>query len=337
MVTGHGNDKYQYGDRIQHDFSSNIPNCLSHDGLYAYLKEELPCICDYPTPTASPLDELLSARLGISKHQLCITNGATEGIYLIAQAFHGCRSAVLLPTFSEYADACRMHEHSVSCVYDLKQVPKDTQLVWFCNPNNPTGSQLKKEEVIKLVEAYPDILFVIDQSYEGLTELPVLRANEATLYPNVLLIHSLTKEYAIPGLRLGYLTANELLIKRIASQKMPWSVNGLAIKAGCYLLEHEYDYELNLENLLDERSYVAEELKKIGGMEVWPSETNFLLVQLRVGKASALKDYLAQEHGILIRDCSNFEGLDSRFFRIAVQSPDENELLLDALAEWMQL
>ena len=116
---------------------------------------------------------------------------------------------------------------------------------------------------------------------------------------------------------------------------MPWSVNQLAIQAGCYLLQHEDEYELDLEGLLDECDYVGRRLTEMGGMEVWPSKTNFLLVQLRNGKASALKDYLAKEHQILIRDCSNFEGLDERFFRIAVQSPEENELLLSAIEEWI--
>lgn len=337
MVTGHGNDKYQYAVEIRHDFSSNIPNCFSHDGLFAHLKEQLSCICDYPNPSGAPLDTLLAQRLDISKDQLCITNGATEAIYLTAQSFHGCKSAILYPTFSEYADACRMHEHNIISLYDLKQIPNDVQLVWFCNPNNPTGSQQEKEEVLKLVETHPEVLFVIDQSYECLTQMPVIRANEAVHYPNLLLLHSLTKEYAIPGLRLGYLTANELLIKRISSQRMPWSVNQLAIKAGCYVLQHEEEYDLDLEGILQERDYVSSELKKIGGMEVWPSETNFILVQLRVGKAPALKEFLVNEYGILIRDCSNFEGLDDRFFRIAVQRPEENEQLLDALSEWMKL
>ena len=303
MVIGHGNDKYKYEAGIKHDFSSNIPGGIDHSGLVEFLKDRLLSIKDYPNPTGSPLDELLSKRLDIPAECICITNGATESIYLTAQSFHGSRSAVLMPTFSEYADACRMNGHTVKSIFSL--------------------------------DAIQDSIFVIDQSYESLTAEPLLRTNEAVLYPNVILIHSLTKEFAIPGLRLGYLTAPLSLIHQIAAHRMPWSVNQLAIQAGCYLLQHEDEYELDLEGLLDECDYVGRRLTEIGGMEVWPSKTNFLLVQLRNGKASALKDYLAREHQILIRDCSNFEGLDERFFRIAVQSPEENELLLSAIEEWI--
>ena len=336
MILGHGNDKFKYGNGILHDFSSNIPGGVSHQGLFTFLQEKLSTITDYPNPTASPLDEHISKRLDIPQDCICITNGATEGIYLIAQTFHGCRSSIMVPTFSEYADACRMHEHVVTSIFSAEKIPGNSQLIWMCNPNNPTGSVLEKDTLLKLIEKNPDKIFVIDQSYECLTDVPLLRANEATNYPNIVLIHSLTKEFAIPGLRLGYLTANPLLMKRISAQRMPWSVNQLAILAGCYLLNHEEDYVLDLHGILEERAFVADELRKIGGMEVWPSSTNFLLVQLRFGKAPALKDYLAEKHHILIRDCSNFEGLDDRFFRIAVQSPEENELLLNAIEDWMK-
>ena len=335
MVIGHGNDKYKYEAGIKHDFSSNIPGGIDHSGLVEYLKDRLLSIKDYPNPTGSPLDELLSKRLDIPAECICITNGATESIYLTAQSFHGSRSAILMPTFSEYADACRMNGHTVKSIFSLDAIPADAQFIWLCNPNNPTGSVLSREVLLDCIEKHQDSIFVIDQSYESLTAEPLLRTNEAVLYPNVILIHSLTKEFAIPGLRLGYLTAPLSLIRQITAHRMPWSVNQLAIQAGYYLLQHEDEYELDLEGLLDECDYVGRRLTEMGGMEVWPSKTNFLLVQLRNGKASALKDYLAREHQILIRDCSNFEGLDERFFRIAVQSPEENELLLSAIEEWI--
>jgi len=335
MIIGHGNDKYKYTAGIKHDFSSNIPGGVDHSGLFEFLKKQLPSIKDYPNPTGSPLDELLSKRLDIPSDSICITNGATESIYLTAQSFHGSRSAVLMPTFSEYADACRMNGHTVKSIFSLDTVPTDAQLIWLCNPNNPTGSVLSREILLNCIEKHHDAIFIIDQSYECLTAEPLLRTNEAVQYPNVILIHSLTKEFAIPGLRLGYLTANSSLIRQIAVHRMPWSVNQLAIQAGCYLIQHEYEYELDLEGMLDECEYVSSRLSKMGGMEVWPSKTNFILVQLRNGKASALKEYLAEKHQILIRDCSNFEGLDERFFRIAVQSPEENELLLTAIEEWI--
>lgn len=336
MVIGHGNDKYLYKD-IRIDFSSNIPGGLDHKELFHHLGESLPQVLDYPSPDAAPLAEALSMRLGLRIDEICVTNGATEAIYLTAQAFRGCRSAVLIPTFSEYEDACVLHQHQVKHIFALNDIPNDVQLVWLCNPNNPTGTAIARDDLKACIEKHANTIFVIDQSYESLTPEPMLTCAEAIEMPNVILLHSMTKEYAIPGLRIGYLTAHAALTQKIACQRMPWSVNQVAINAGLFLLSQYADSPFDLNYLMEERAYVAQQLQQIGGMEVWPSKTNFLLVQLRVGKAPALKAWLANEHHILIRDCSNFAGLDDRFFRIAMQEQEENEQLLCALEEWIQL
>ena len=115
---------------------------------------------------------------------------------------------------------------------------------------------------------------------------------------------------------------------------MPWSVNQLAIEAGYYLLEHDVSCSINIEAYLQETDRLKIALKNVGGLDIWDTKTHFMLVCLRMGKASALKDYLAKEYGLLIRDASNFRGLDSRFFRIATQSPEENQLLVNGIARW---
>lgn len=146
----------------------------------------------------------------------------------------------------------------------------------------------------------------------------------------------MTKRYAVPGLRLGYITAHEGLLSRLRIHRMPWSVNQLAIEAGLYLLEYDVPNPLNISAYLQETARLRNALEQTGGLEVWATETHFMLVHLRFGKASALKDYLANEHGILIRDASNFEGLDERFFRIATQTPEENDRLVQAIGQWFE-
>jgi len=116
---------------------------------------------------------------------------------------------------------------------------------------------------------------------------------------------------------------------------MPWSVNSLAIEAGLFLLEHDSSALLDLPAYLEEAARLQKTLEQLGGLEVWATETHFMLVRLRMGKASALKDYLANEQGILIRDASNFEGLDEHFFRIATQTPEENDRLVTAIGQWL--
>ena len=145
------------------------------------------------------------------------------------------------------------------------------------------------------------------------------------------------KEYGIPGLRLGYLTACAALAERIGLQRQPWAVNTLAQEAGLFLLRHRGDYVLPVEELLEERQRMAAALQQLGVVEVWPSDTHILLCRLRMGNAASLKEYLAERCGLLIRDAGNFEGLDERFFRIAVQSVDEDDALLRGIGEWMSL
>ena len=216
-----------------------------------------------------------------------------------------------------------------------RKITDRTKALVIINPNNPTGAVLPHDEMKRLTAQHPDVLFVIDQSYEDFTPRMLFSPHEAAALSNVILLHSLTKRFGIPGLRVGYLTARQEWTARIRRNKMPWSVNTLALEAALFLTEHEKDFRIDLQSLLEERARVAGQLEALRIAEVWPGETHFLLARLRMGKASALKDYLAETHGMLIRDAGNFEGLDERYFRIAVQSPEEDDRLLAAIGEWM--
>lgn len=341
MIEGHGDDRYRYTHPILSDFSSNVYGRVDLSGLKAHLCNRIDSIGRYPEPEPYTLEEQIARKHGLPKDSVCVTNGATEAIYLIAQTFGGTNTAVLQPTFSEYADACILHGHRVSSLYSLPteqehyRLPADIRMLWLCNPNNPTGTVIPRNHLMQLLQANPQVCFVFDQSYEYFTQTPLLSAAEAATYPNVLLLHSMTKRYAIPGLRLGYVTGDSGLLKRLRSHRMPWSVNCLAIEAGLYLTEHDIPHPMDISAYLQEAQRLAKCLESTGGCEVWHTQTHFMLVRLRYGKASALKDYLANEHGILIRDASNFDGLDERFFRIATQTPQENDRLVQAVSQWL--
>lgn len=336
MIEGHGDDLYKYGKKIVSNFSSNVYNRIDHSGLYQRLNERLSTICSYPEPMPYSLESEIARRYSLTPRQVCVTNGATEAIYLIAQVFQGRISAVLGPTFSEYADACRVHRHKVKPFYSLDALPEDAELVWICNPNNPTGEVRNKEDLKALVDSHPDKLFIFDQSYEYFTLKSLLGIKEAASFPNVILLHSMTKQYAIPGLRVGYFTVSEGLTDDVRCRRMPWSVNSLAIEAAKYLLEEGDGISADIPQLLAERERLTNLLLATGMLEIWPTDTHYMLIKLRMGKAAALKDFLAVNHGILIRDASNFEGLDERFFRIATQTPEENDKLVKAISEWME-
>lgn len=333
MIEGHGDDAYKY-EAIKINFSSNVYNHVDHSGLNQYLFQQMESIRTYPEPEPYSLEKELAEQLHLSAENVCVTNGATEAIYLIAQTFRNCISAILMPTFSEYADACRLHGHTVRSIYNLDNIPEDTNLVWLCNPNNPTGEARDKETLLTYIQCHPQFLFILDQSYEFFTLKPLLSAKEAAKLPNVVVLHSMTKRFAVPGLRLGYMTACHTLLHEIRLQRMPWSVNQLALAAGHYLLHCSHGYDIDIPLLLREKERLVQSLLSVGVVEVWPSDTHYMLVRLRTGKASALKDYLAREHGILIRDASNFEGLDEHFFRIATQTAEENDQLVECIKKW---
>ncbi len=344
MIKGHGDDAYHFECPMVANFSSNVYSHVDMEPLKEHLRQRLDSVGHYPEPEPYTLERALAGRLGIHAASVCVTNGATEAIYLTAHAFQDAHSTILGPTFSEYADACRLYgsepgagwypvsEHFFASETDTRGALQ--AMIWLCNPNNPTGGIIPKEQLVKAIEENPETMFVIDQSYGFFTKEELLTAAEAVRYPNVIQIHSMTKRYALPGLRLGYVTANPTLIERIRAVRMPWSVNALAIEAGLYLCEHPETGPIDLEALLAETQRLRKALNAIPGLTAEPTQTHFFLCYLQKGRAADLKRWLAKKHGILIRDASNFEGLDAGHFRIAAQTSEENDLLTAAVQQY---
>lgn len=311
MLTGHGDDIFKYPD-IRINFSSNICMHADHSLLKAHLMERFGVIANYPEPEAWTLEHAIAQKLCISDDCVVVTNGATEAIYLVAQTYAHLPYRILHPTFSEYEDACRM--------YGLREGRGG--LVWACSPNNPDGTvqQVSRTEDVELL--------VIDHAYEHYTRRRLLSPADAVGDGRIILLHSLTKTYAVPGLRLGYITAAPDIICRLRQHLRPWSVNALAIEAGLFLLEHD---ELMVRPDLEEASRLNRCLNQIDGITALPTETNFMLCRIEGHTAAELKDRLAREHGMLIRDASNFRGLDNHYFRVAAQLPEENDELVKAM------
>ena len=342
MIVGHGDDSYLYGKELRANFSSNVYPHADLSRLKAYLAGRIDCIGSYPEPAPQRLEARLAECRGVDAGNICVTAGITEAIYLIASVFGAIRTAVVQPTFSEYADACLMNGHRVVSLYQWPDADAPSRehirLLWIGNPNNPTGEVRDKLCLSELVDANPDTIFVIDQSYEAFTRELLFTPAEAACRRNLILLHSMTKRYAIPGLRLGYISGSESLLSLVRAHRRPWSVNALAIEAGMFLADEERSHKLQgLSEYLQETERLRRRLIGLGGVDVYPTDVHFMLCCLRVGRASALKDYLAASHGLLIRDASNFPGLDSRFFRIATQSAEANAWLLDGIAQFLML
>ena len=337
MIEGHGDDLYRYdADMVRMNFSSNVYPYADHTALKEHLTAHLDMMNNYPEPRPRSLEKLIALKLGISPEAVMVTNGATEAIYLIAQMLHDSASVIPQPTFSEYADACRINNHIISYenADDLTTLPND-RVYWICNPNNPTGNVMTKGTIEYIVRHSPRYTFVVDQSYENYTREALIKPKEMLDCHNLLVLHSLGKQYAVPGLRLGYVTAHPDTVQLLRSFQQPWSVNAYAIEAGKFLLKRDEPVIPDLDAFLQETERLRANLRKIEGIRVFETKTNFMLCEIEDYTSADLKYYLVHEHGILIRDCFNFTGLSNHFFRVATLRPEENDALVDAIRQFL--
>ncbi|MBO7129728.1 MAG: aminotransferase class I/II-fold pyridoxal phosphate-dependent enzyme [Prevotella sp.] len=337
MTYGHGDDTYRYGDQIKINFSSNIYQRADLSELKQYLATRLDAIGNYPEPEPRALEALIAEKLEISPDMVMVTNGANEAIYLIAQLYRHWASVIPQPTYNEYADACRMFGHTIS--YDrndeLNILPED-RIYWLCNPDNPTGNVLLKSLITHIIRKHPRYLHVIDQSYANYTLQPMLQPKELLDCYNVMIIQSLSKKYCVPGLRLGYLTASPIIIERLRDIRQPWTVNALAIEAGKWLVEHDPRVLPDLNEYLEEAQRLKQALAEIEGLMVMDTQTHYMLVNIDWATSLELKNWLIENHGILIRDASNFHSLDDHCFRVAAQTPEENDALISAIKAYRE-
>jgi threonine-phosphate decarboxylase len=336
MIDGHGDDIYRYDDLVKTNFSATVVPNADLPAIQELLAERLGTIAHYPEPQPRSLERLIATRLGISPEAVMLTAGATEAIYLIARLFHHSASVIPQPTYTEYADACRINKHIISYENsdDLAELPKD-RIYWICNPNNPSGNVLMKGFVEYVVKRSPRYTFVVDQSLEAYSAESLLHPAEMQNLPNLLTIHSIGKTYGMPGLRLGYITSAPSTISLLRHQYRPWAVSAIDIEAGMLLLNNSQPAVTDITACLEESERLRTALRQIEGIRVFETKTNYMLCEITPQTSTRLKSYLVHEHGMLIRDCSNFEGLSDHFFRITAQQPDENDALVAAIQQFM--
>ncbi len=337
MIYGHGNELALYDGKIIADFSSNIVCEPVPSKLIKHLAKEIHCISDYPEPDAHSLQVKLSVRHKISNHSIVVTNGSTEAFYLLAQLFRNKHSQIFTPSFSEYEDACNVNNHRITYVKNnesLQSNPKNIDVVWLGNPNNPDGKTTPMETVEAFCVNNPGVVLIVDEAYADLCVgfescLPLVEKLQ-----NLVVVRSLTKTFAIAGLRLGYLAANKTLAKKIAALRLPWSVNALAIEAGKYIMDEYTTIAPNINKILENSFRLQTRLNELDFIEVMNSKTNFFIARLLSGTASELKDFLIRNKGVLIRDASNFRGLGNAWIRLSCQKTACNNLLYEGLLEW---
>ncbi|OGR06290.1 MAG: threonine-phosphate decarboxylase [Deltaproteobacteria bacterium RIFOXYD12_FULL_50_9] len=327
------------------DFSANINPLGPPAGLRRILSSHWERLRHYPDPEATELVNAIAGRYHIEPEQIILGNGSTEIIYAIPRALKVKRAIIPAPCYADYqraAELAGVSTISLAMPADLHldfatltAQLKDQDLVFLGSPNNPTGQVVDYDQLIRLAVSHPTTVLVVDESFAEFD--PNFRSVLAANLDNLIMVRSLTKFYSIPGLRLGMACASPAVAQKIRPQILPWSVNTLAQAAGC-LAMHDTDYGNRTREAVGRlRHDLSQGLAEIGGLFIYPSHANFLLVQITGHPCTAhdLANRLLKE-GIAIRICDNYPGLDDGgrdFFRVSVRTEEENGQLLMALRQ----
>lgn len=329
------------------DFSASINPLGPPVGVRGAVAAAFDRLVHYPDSGATELRDALARRHHLLPENICVANGSTELIYLVPRLVGGRRGLIVAPPFSEYAKSLARAGWEIDYLaldpdqgFALspdaldRRLARGCDLLFLANPGNPTGALIPGNgvaEILRLCRSRGAFL-VLDEAFidfreeESATSL-VAQGGGAVV------LRSMTKFYAIPGLRLGYAVGSGEVIARLAALREPWSVNTLAQAAGLACLE-DGEYPARTRDLVAaERKRLASGIAALPGLTVYPSSANYLLVRIDAGpSAPELAARLLAER-VLIRDCSSFRGLSDRFFRVAVRGAEENMRLLDLLGK----
>ena len=338
----HGGDVYHHQGCI--DFSANCNPLGTPEGIKKAIIKSLEHINDYPQVGCTPLKKAIAEYENTKPDQVICGNGAAEVIFSLCRAVNPRRALVPAPTFAEYQQAL----YSVDCQVEfflldgkkrfvleenfLQALTEEIDIIFLCNPNNPTGLLVEKpllEKILKRCQEL-DILMAVDECFLDFVPTPEKYTLKEYLetYDNLFLLKAFTKRYAMAGVRLGYgLCGNKRLLEKIEGVCQPWNVSSMAQAAGLAALQEREYVEKGRQVTFQELAYLKEELAALGYL-VYPSQANYVFF---TGPAD-LYEKLEQKK-ILIRDCSNYTGLSKGYYRVAVKKHEENQQLVRALKE----
>ena len=327
------------------DFSSNVNPLGCHPGVKKYLKKQLNQIHVYPDSESSKLRSNLKWFTGMNTSQILVGNGATEIIYNFCSTFVNKKSKVLIPcpTFSEYEKAVKFFGgktisfKSLNLNKDLlkfiQKIPKHG-IIFFCNPNNPTGEILSKKnmkQIVKAAQKKSSLVFVDETFIELVPDSNPTLVKTIKSYDNLFILRSFTKSFGLAGLRIGYGLGSKKIIEILQKIKIPWNVNYIAQTAASAALCYSNFLEKSRKNIKKENLFLMNSLSKIEWLSCFHSSTNFILIKTKINSKILQKKLLKKN--ILVRDCSTFCGLDENYIRIAVKNRNQNKLLVTALGE----
>ncbi len=329
------------------DFSASINPLGFPPWLRPLVSAQVSNLSHYPDSEAKELVKALATHHQIESDQIIVGNGASELLYLLPQVLEHKRLLVPVPSYTDYISMAKVTGLPIDTlpllaknefrldICQLASMLQDDHLVILGHPNNPTGKLCDAEALRELVLGHPQNYFVVDESFIDFAspEHSLHRQRPA----NLIIVQSMTKSWAIPGLRLGYALADQNVIIAMRHLRPDWSVNTIAQAVGIRALQ-------DCEFLIRTRNYVRQQrldlfsqLKSIHGLSPLSGDANFLLVRIdhpTLDAATLTRKLLTQ--GIVIRCCDNFQGLDNRYFRVAVRTVEEQQQLCDGLRTCLQ-
>ena len=333
--------KFEHGGQIYNadgtagdwlDFSANINPLGVSEKVRAAIIENIDGVKNYPDPNATELKAAISQRYKVSAENLVLVNGAAEFFYLYLNVTRPRKILIPVPSFSEYERAARAINAEIEYIFTRAEenfqlnLAQDfsADLIILGRPNNPTGNLISIDNLKKISNAK----ILLDESFIDFLEVESARK---LVSEKITVVQSLTKIFAIPGLRLGFAVVEKKLAAKLNAAKDVWNVNFLAQKAGVAALSDENFFVDTRNWLKSEQKFFIERLKKIPNLEFFEPTANFVLLKFETPElAQAVLKKLRQEK-ILLRNCENFVGLDGRFLRCAIRSRAENLKLLNAL------
>jgi cobyric acid synthase CobQ/L-threonine-O-3-phosphate decarboxylase len=325
------------------DFSANINPLGPPDWLRPVISRAVDSVVNYPDPKCKKLVKTIVDHYNIAEEEIIVANGSAEIICAIPRALGLKRAVIPVPAYSDYSAACELAGKNVEKLdmvasknltldFDaLADCLQGGELVFIANPNNPTGLSLEANKLRAFVKKHDDTVFVIDEAF-----IDFLKEDQSLISDrpaNVIVLRSMTKFYAIPGIRLGFAIGSRELIGQIRKYITPWSVNAFAQEVGKRALQDKQYAARTVEAVALNRQWLYKELSKINGLYVYPGQANFLLIKITNAQMNAklLADRLLETDAIAIRVCDNFDGLDENYFRVGVKTQDDNKRLVEAI------
>jgi threonine-phosphate decarboxylase len=330
------------------DFSVNLSPLGVPEEIKSIWNDLSGEIESYPTVDGRGVVRYYERRFGLDPAQILAGNGSTESIYLAPRALGLRKVVVINPSFHDYTRASQVAgaelvplELEASAGFAapdisvLKKALARGDGLFVGNPNNPTSTVFPRELLLELAENFPSKWLLVDEAFVQFLDQPdtISLIKQEPPLANILVFHSLTKFFALPGLRLGGVVGHPDSISRLRHLKEPWSVNRIAEKVALKLIDCG-DYEKELANLIrQERPRVFNTLKRIAGFQPFEPAANFLLARWTL--TDELDDFLhfMMRSGIHLRDCRNFPGLEDNYFRMAIRSPGENDRVLSLMQD----